>query len=90
MANVISQSSGDFQQVDACSSQPEIFKGHPCTCGWSNRSQKPASVKVDLDQLVHFMSSEESNAEDVPTEQDPALSHESDQEQSATSKRKKH
>ena len=51
MANVISQSSGDFQQVDACSSQPEIFKGHPCTCGWSNRSQKPASVKVDLDQL---------------------------------------
>ena len=37
---------------------------------------------------VHFMSSEESNAEDVPTEQDPVLSHESDQEQSATSKRK--
>ena len=37
---------------------------------------------------VHFMSSEESNAEDVPTEQDPVSSHESDQEQSATSKRK--
>ena len=39
---------------------------------------------------VDFMSSEESNAEDVPTEQDPISCHESDQEQSATLKRKEH
>ena len=36
---------------------------------------------------VHFMCSEEPNAEDVPTEQEPVSSHENDQEQS---KRKKH